>query len=106
MVDREWSQPPASIGAHRPDLTAQAPGRFIIGVAATGHQLTEAATVEPLRAFLAWRDSDGIRAVVHLCVPKGWEDRAHQAFIDAGGEEGDELNNVRSVAGLGVAPPE
>jgi hypothetical protein len=106
VIDREWSKPPYAIGSHRPDVTAWAEGRFMIGVAATSHQLSDPATVERLRAFLAWRDRDGVRAVIHLCVPEGWDGRARQAFLKAGGGEDDELNNVRTLSGLGVAPPD
>lgn len=98
---------PDPIGQHTPELTARSAGRFIIGVARTGIQLEEEGEeiVEALREFLAWRDEDGERALIHLRVPDGWEEHGHQAFERAGGDREEELNDVGSVRIRGVAPP-
>jgi hypothetical protein len=96
---------PQRIGRHTPDLTAWRHGRFIIGVARTGFQLDDDETTEALEDFLAWRDGDGERALIHLCVPDRWDDHARQAFARAGGDPDDELNDVGTVGIPGVAPP-
>ena len=105
-VERPGRQPPDPIGEHQPDVTATKDGRFIIGVARTSYELAEQETTDALGDFLAWRDSDGERAVIHLAVPEGWKPQAEEAFVRAGGEVGEELNNVVSVGGLDVPPPD
>jgi hypothetical protein len=105
-LDRRGLDPPEHIGDSQPAVTAVSDGRFLIGVAKTGYQLVEEQTRRELTDYLAWRSPNGERAVIHLVVPAGWRERAEQAYLAAGGQESDELNNVLTVDGLGVPGPD
>lgn len=77
---------PEKVGRHEPDALGYKNGVLWIGEAKTGDDLDDPTSQEQLADFSNRQMSaTGEPCPFVLCVPSGYEGRARQAVIDAGG---------------------
>ena len=77
---------PYKIGRHEPDALGNKDGVTWIGEAKTGADLDETTSQEQFADFSNRVTKESQKPCPFiLCVPKGYEDNARQAVVDAGG---------------------